>query len=85
VADLEHLADELQARMDELKADAETATETVRNVDPDATPVRVPMRKWRALTREKAKLLAQIAHEMGVSTRPLSIGLSVARRWPSCA
>ena len=65
VADLEHLADELQARMDELKADAEAATETMRKVHPEAAPVRVPMREWRALTREKANLLDQICREMG--------------------
>jgi hypothetical protein len=65
VADLEHLADELQARMDELKADAEAATETMQRVHPEAAPVRVPMREWRALTRDKAKLLDQICKEMG--------------------
>jgi hypothetical protein len=65
VARLEYLADELQARLDELKADAEAATETMRKVHPEAAPVRVPMREWRALTREQAKLLDQICREMG--------------------
>jgi primosomal protein N'' len=65
VARLEYLADELQARLDELKADAEAATETMRKVHPEAAPVRVPMRDWRALTREQAKLLDQICREMG--------------------
>jgi hypothetical protein len=65
VARLEYLANELQARLDELKADADAATETMRKVHPDAGPVRVPMREWRALTREQAKLLDQICREMG--------------------
>jgi hypothetical protein len=65
VARLEYLANELQARLDELTADADAATETMRKVHPDAAPVRVPMREWRALTREQAKLLDQICKEMG--------------------
>jgi hypothetical protein len=37
----------------------------MRKVHPEAAPVRVPMREWRALTREQAKLLDQICREMG--------------------
>jgi hypothetical protein len=40
VADLQYLADQIQARMDELIEDAERATETLRSVDPTAGPVR---------------------------------------------
>jgi hypothetical protein len=51
--------------MDELVEDAELATETMRNLNPDAAPVRVPLPEWRALVREKARLEHQIAEEMG--------------------
>jgi hypothetical protein len=71
VADLQYLADQIQARMDELIEDAERATETLRSVDPTAGPVRVPLRDWRGLTRDKAKLLDQIMTERV----PLYVGL----------
>jgi hypothetical protein len=72
VADAVHDLDQLQARMDELKEDAERATETVRNVDPTAGPVRVPLPAWRGLTRDKAKLRDQIMNEMGQNPQHLA-------------
>ena len=65
VADLIADHDSLQERQDELLEDAATATEVMRRVDPDASPVRVPAREWRGLVRDKAKLKDQIAREMG--------------------
>jgi hypothetical protein len=65
VAELEWLAEEQVARLEELKEDAERATETMRRVDPDAAPVRVPIREWNACTRQLARLNQQIAQEMG--------------------
>ena len=65
VADLIADHDSLRERQDELIEDAERATEVMRRVDPDAAPVRVPAREWRALVRDKAKLNHQIAEEMG--------------------
>jgi hypothetical protein len=65
VAELGWLADEQVARLGELKEDAERATETMRKIDPDAAPVRVPLRDWNARTRQLARLEAQIADEMG--------------------
>jgi hypothetical protein len=64
-ADILYLADELQARIDEIKADAEAATEVMKRVDPTAAPVRIDTRELRGLIRDKAKLLHQYAHEMG--------------------
>ena len=72
VADLLADHDSLTERMDELTEDAERATEVMRRGDPDAAPVRVPTREWRALVRDKAKLKAQIAHEIAVSGRMLT-------------
>ena len=37
----------------------------MRKVDPDAAPVRVPLREWRATVRDIAKLNHQIAEQMG--------------------
>jgi hypothetical protein len=37
----------------------------MQKVDPDAAPVRVPLREWRATVRDIAKLDHQIAEEMG--------------------
>jgi uncharacterized protein YfiM (DUF2279 family) len=71
VADLVYLADQIQERMNELIEDAERATETLRSVDPTAGPVRVPLRDWRGLTRDKAKLLDQIMNEMGQNPQHL--------------
>jgi hypothetical protein len=65
LAELEWLAREQVARLKELKEDAERATETMRRIDPDAAPVRVPLRDWNACTRQLARLEAQIADEMG--------------------
>ena len=65
VAELDWLADEQLARLRELKEDAERATETMRKLDPDAAPVRVPIREWNACTRQLARLEQQIAQEMG--------------------
>jgi hypothetical protein len=65
LAERQWMADQLKARMDELTEDAETATETMRRVHPEASPVRVPMREWRSLTREYNKLLDQIERETG--------------------
>jgi hypothetical protein len=65
IADLQYLAGTIQERMDELTEDAETATEVMRNLNPDAAPVRVPLREWQSLVQEKAKLHHQIAEEMG--------------------
>jgi hypothetical protein len=65
VADAVHDLDEVNARLAELKEDAEAATGTMRRVHPEASPVRVPSREWRALTNLKIKLRDQIAREMG--------------------
>jgi hypothetical protein len=65
VADAQHDLDEVNARLAELKEDAEAATETMRRVDPEASPVRVPSREWRALVNLKIKLRDQICREMG--------------------
>jgi hypothetical protein len=65
VADAQHDLDEVNARLAELKEDAERATETMRNVHPEASPVRVPSREWRALVNLKIKLRDQICREMG--------------------
>jgi hypothetical protein len=64
-ADILYLADTIQERTDELVDDAERATETMRKIDLDADPVRVPLREWKSLVREKARLLHQLAEEMG--------------------
>jgi len=65
VAELEYLKRTLYERLGELEADAVTATETMRRVDPEATAVRVPLREWRATVRDIARLEHQIAEEMG--------------------
>lgn len=65
MAELEYLKATLQERLAELGEDAATATETMRRVDPEAAPVRVPLREWRCLVRDKATLDHQIAEEMG--------------------
>jgi hypothetical protein len=65
VADIQHLAGTIQDRMDELLEDAAMATEVMRSVNPDAAPVRVPLREWQSLVREKARLVHQIADELG--------------------
>ena len=65
VADAVHDLDQVNLRLAELKEDAERATETMRRVHPEAAPVRVPSREWRALNNLKIKLRDQIAREMG--------------------
>ena len=66
VADLQSQADSLQERIDEMEEDAERATEVMRRVDPDAAPVRVsPLREYRGLIKDKARLLDQIEDSMG--------------------
>jgi hypothetical protein len=73
MADLQYQADTLQELMNELKEDAAAATETMRRVDPDASPVRVPTREYRGLVRDKAKLLDQIEDSMGQRVRDAAV------------
>jgi len=65
IAVLERRVNEVQLRFDELEADAEAATETMRKVHPEANPVRVPLREWKGLVVIEMKLLDQICREMG--------------------
>src|SRR5829696_4725241 len=66
VADLQSQADTLQERINEMEEDAARGTEVMRRVDPDAAPVRVsPLREYRGLIKDKARLLDQIEDSMG--------------------
>jgi hypothetical protein len=73
VADLQHMAETIQERMNELVEDAAAATVTMRKVEPEASPVRVPSREWRGLVRDKAKLLDQIEDSLGQKSQQAAV------------
>jgi hypothetical protein len=65
VAILEWMLDAFCERVVELQTDAETATETMRSVHPEASKVRVPIGELKACNREIVRLVEVIAKEMG--------------------
>jgi hypothetical protein len=74
-----------KARQRELIEDAERATETMRKLDPEAAPVRVPLAEWTRLVKLKAQLLEQIEDSMGQKAQHIghvAAGHSAGvRRW----
>lgn len=66
IAELQDAYASVMARLNELLEEAERATEEMRGtVDPNAAKVLVPGPEWRGYTRERARLLHEIADEMG--------------------
>jgi hypothetical protein len=65
IAELQDAYAGVMARLNELTEEAERATEEMRTVRPNAAKVLVPGNEWRGYTRERARLLREIAEEMG--------------------
>jgi hypothetical protein len=65
IAELQDAYASVMDRLQELIEEAERATEEMRTVSPNAAKVLVPGNEWRGYTRERARLLHEIATEMG--------------------
>ena len=65
MAELERVAWMWIHRLDALEAEAEQATEVMRRVDPEASPVRIPLREQAVCSRELGRIMDQICKEIG--------------------